>query len=671
MDHFRLRVNNNILAALAILLILVSFLNFFVALNVVESRQAVAAASAGGEVSLCASFTPNITADLYHEINQSQPFYYDVNVSEDEDDVVYSDDTGMFNIDQNTGKIDFTPGSGDVGPHNVTITATETICNSLQDSVVMMFNITDANDPPFLIAIVTTNESSNGTNVTYNFLPPDPKTLEGPIELWEDTWYNLSVIADDPDIPYGDFLKYGMEPYVSPINLDLYDGNATFMPMQQHVGSHITKFHVKDNYYGEWTEPHEVDESANVTIIIHNVNDPPVLENKTATVGGLGATTTNWDEPFYYDVNATDEDNDTMYFYVYFISCEKLNGDTNCTIFGIDEMTGEINFTPTFAEVGNYTVNYTVTDKYDGEWGWDWYVGSFSVTEFENEPPNITDWYPPEYNITIREGESQFFNITVVDDSGIPAAQWYKDGVAIPGEGGLCYNETSNYTFVATYDDSGIYNITVMVTDGQYVVSHEWRLIVLDREPKKPYRPSPRPPLVPACMENWECTVWSVCSKEDVQIRICVDLSKCNTTLNKPVESRLCTYTPYPDCYDGIKNCHDGSCEILTDCGGPCPPCPTCSDGIRNCHVGGECEEGIDCGGPCPPCPVIPKAPVCGNAICEAGELYECAEDCLEFWLDMTILVLIIILLITLSILLYVYRKETVMLYVYRKVRGE
>ncbi len=50
-----------------------------------------------------------------------------------------------------------------------------------------------------------------------------------------------------------------------------------------------------------------------------------------------------------------------------------------------------------------------------------------------------------------------------------------------------------------------------------------------------------------------------------------------------------------PSCFDGIKNCHDGSCETGIDCGGPCQNCPTCNDNIQN-----QGEEGIDCGGPCP-----------------------------------------------------------------------
>jgi len=62
-----------------------------------------------------------------------------------------------------------------------------------------------------------------------------------------------------------------------------------------------------------------------------------------------------------------------------------------------------------------------------------------------------------------------------------------------------------------------------------------------------------------------------------------------------PKESRVCYFTENPSCTDGIKNCHDGSCELLIDCGGPCATCPTCSDKIQN-----QGESGVDCGGPCP-----------------------------------------------------------------------
>ena len=75
-------------------------------------------------------------------------------------------------------------------------------------------------------------------------------------------------------------------------------------------------------------------------------NSPPVLDpihSLTAYVGEL----------FEYDVNATDPDNDVLYF------------STNSSfLFVIDNLTGMISFTPTLEQRGNYTVNVSVTDGY-------------------------------------------------------------------------------------------------------------------------------------------------------------------------------------------------------------------------------------------------------------------------------------------------------------------
>ena len=656
-------ISNNTLASLAIMLIIVSSMNLVIAFNIIQSRQTAAVAAAAGQVSLCSSFTPNITAATLHNLTEDVYYYYDVNLTEKESLAVYIDDTSMFDIDPNTGEISFTPTNADTGMHNVTILANETVCNYFQDAEVLTFNVSGANDAPFLVSIYMTNESSGSTNSTYYFQTPDPKFIPGGVELWEDVWYNLSLIADDPDLIFGDVLDYGTADPTFFV-IDSNTGNAPqFSPTQGEVGIHMIMFYVLD-------QDMEIDQSANVSFQVHNVNDAPVMQNKTGLPGGLGANSLKWGGQFYYDINATDEDGDPLSYYVNILpNCTKLNvSDTNCSIFTIDLSTGIIIYNAPFADVGNYTVNYSVTDGN----AWDWFLGSFSVTEFQNNPPNITAWHPPTPSVTMSEGATILFNITVVDDYGIPFAQWFKNNVLLTGWGGLCYNQTSNITYWASSTDSGIHNITVRVSDGQFVVSHSWELIVLNVEPiRTPQLGPPYTPVVHVCKENWRCTVFSTCSKENVEIRICVDLNNCSTSLNKPGESRYCTYTPDPTCYDSIRNCHEGSCEILTDCGGPCPLCPTCSDGIKNCHVSGECEEQIDCGGPCPVCPEVPKVAMCGNGICEAGELYDCMEDCLGFWIDTAIFILILILLIIVSILLYVYKKETVLLYVYRRIRGE
>ncbi|MFT4309592.1 MAG: hypothetical protein ACMXYL_03840 [Candidatus Woesearchaeota archaeon] len=100
---------------------------------------------------------------------------------------------------------------------------------------------------------------------------------------------------------------------------------------------------------------------------------------------------------------------------------------------------------------------------------------------------------------------------------------------------------------------------------------------------------------MPPCIEDWECAEWGECTPQGYQYRRCIDNNSCYTVEDMPELVQECQYIG--TCYDGIKNCHSGSCETGVDCGGPCDPCPTCFDGIQN-----QGEEGVDCGGPCPPC---------------------------------------------------------------------
>ena len=53
-----------------------------------------------------------------------------------------------------------------------------------------------------------------------------------------------------------------------------------------------------------------------------------------------------------------------------------------------------------------------------------------------------------------------------------------------------------------------------------------------------------------SCLENWQCDEWSGCI-DNLQTRICSDISNCGTIFNKPSEAELCT----------IKNAASGSIE--------------------------------------------------------------------------------------------------------------
>lgn len=121
------------------------------------------------------------------------------------------------------------------------------------------------------------------------------------------------------------------------------------------------------------------------------------------------------------------------------------------------------------------------------------------------------------------------------------------------------------------------------------------------------------------CVEQWWCTYWSGCFRDNHMERQCKDLSACGTEYYKPLEQQSCKYNP--SCFNSIK---DGD-ERDTDCGGRCGPCPSCFDGIRNSD-----ETGTDCGGSCPPCPT------CFDGIINGGELgIDCGgmcpvQDCCE-----------------------------------------
>ncbi|MFH0956897.1 MAG: Ig-like domain-containing protein [Candidatus Aenigmatarchaeota archaeon] len=557
MRHFHLDAGNNLLALLAVMLMAVSCVNISIAFSFINARHALpeGMATSSGLVMACASVIPRIEGATYHVLVQGTPYYYDFNATgENESIVVFGDNSTLFNITAGSGAVNFTPVNDDVGLHYFYVNATETLC-SMSNSTYVLFNVTDFNDPPFLVAIMIFNSTGNHTY---------PFPINTTIYLYEDSWYNLSLVADDPDLHNEEFhevLTYGKIPPTLFV-LNESTGNVTFMPLQVDVNLYNFRFHVFDNQS-------EVDQSSWTLLRVLNVNDNPVLQNKTTLIGGLGAMTADWGMEFTYDMNATDEDGDAPSFHVDFLSCEKLNAsDSNCTIFGVDEATGRILFTPPFGDVGNYTVNYSATD---GNGGVDWYVGSFGVTEWENEPPNITRWEPEGYNVTMFEGEEAYFTVNVSDDYGIPFAAWYRDS-ALTDTYGMCHGYQSNYTFSASYEDSGVYNITVKVSDGQYIVAHEWRLIVLDvaitsEQPRTSWGNAP--PFV--CTENWRCTAFSDCARDGTQMRVCLDLSNCSTSFSMPNGISYCMYTPNPDCYDGIKNCHGGLCEIVTDCGGPCP----------------------------------------------------------------------------------------------------
>ncbi len=255
---------------------------------------------------------------------------------------------------------------------------------------------------------------------------------------------------------------------------------------------------------------------------------------------------------------------------------------------------------------------------------------SLTVTN-ENRAPYFVSYSPSYLNFSSITGENLVFDVTTRDPDGtIPDIYWYLDGDELRNFTSGNPSDSLNYTFIC--NQTGQHIIKVTATDGLLNASLNWTINILG------VGCAITPPGggggagagggagIGACQEKWICLDWHTCQnlklsfafanitvkdRDEIsalcsvlnldervcgfQIRNCFDFDKCGTNKSRPKEIQACYYSEKPSCNDGIKNCHDGGCEILTDCGGPCKFCPTCSDKIKN-----QGEEGIDCGGPCP-----------------------------------------------------------------------
>lgn len=397
----------------------------------------------------------------------------------------------------------------------------------------------------------------------------------------------------------------------------------------------LEKKHIGEKTYVVSASDGEYVDTKNTNISVIEINHAPDLEN----IGVQTVYTQGENSTFEYQVNVSDlEDGiEGLKFNISFLDGSDL--------FGINS-TGFMNYTPDVSEIGVYEIIVCVSDSgltsvhenisFCGQDG----SNMSSCDRFEltitnaNRPPVIIDYSPLSLDIS-RSGTSTIeFEIEKYDPDGTtPDAYWYVDGVLKQYDSGELIDSFS-YNFGCGV--SGVHYVRAEITDGLENHSITWNvnveLVVCDDASGGGSGGGGGGG--PICNPEWICEQWSLCQRADrsfdlgilksesyreildycrlmnldsvycgYQIRDCMDINNCLSLKNKPDEIQGCYYTENPSCFDGIKNCHSGGCELLVDCGGPCKPCPTCSDGIQN-----QGELGIDCGGPCPPCP--PEIPL-------------------------------------------------------------
>jgi hypothetical protein len=380
-------------------------------------------------------------------------------------------------------------------------------------------------------------------------------------------------------------------------------------------------------------------DTAVTNISVIEINNPPVMT-------GLGAQTV-WlsgeDSNFYYQMEVTDVENgDTADGGLTF------NITVSESLFSINSTHGIINYTPSSGEEETvYSVTVCVNDTAlssthenisycsPRSGAIESACDDFTLTVTDdNRVPGIVA-NSPASPFSVGGTTTTVFSASVSDDDMVnawPDLDWYVNGVLAESNENI---SSDTYSWSAGCGNSGIYNVTAITSDGPTSNSTSWNVTVTNVACPVATTGGGGGggggggTLSGYCRESWVCNDWKVCqnversftskgiSPEDYirfkeicsqnqyddrfcgfQITSCQDLELCNSTTPKvprPSEMKICYFTENPNCIDGITNCHDGSCELLVDCGGPCGACPTCSDNIQN-----QGESGADCGGPCP-----------------------------------------------------------------------
>ena len=393
------------------------------------------------------------------------------------------------------------------------------------------------------------------------------------------------------------------------------------------------------------------------------------------------------DYTYHCRVSPIDPDAPSPVFWSYFILGEPLFNITT---------DGEINFTPTNEQVGNYSIllmfddGSNCTNSYASE------IIGLRVINVNDPPVLITDL--PSFGIIEGSTIVPFYLLDYFDDPDIIHGD-HLTFLSYVNDSRIKIRIDSTSRVLVKADDCPYKAIAIFTAIDDYNASTNSNPVEISVYCQGEGEEGPPgggagggggglPPRV--CTPDWHCGSWKPCNPNGTQYRECVDRNACDIDHYIELIWRNCTYyaqcfngiqdpgeegidcggpcPPCGTCTDGIQNCHDGLCEEGIDCGGPCPPCGNCSDGIKNCH-NGSCEEDIDCGGPCPPCGnCFDGIQNCHDGACEEG--IDCGGPCKpcvhiekpfieknKFW---TNLLVGLIAVLSLGVVIYAYFKREI-----------
>lgn len=295
--------------------------------------------------------------------------------------ITFSDNTSLFNIvtvsstasnvSNATGFINLTPDNGDVGNHSVLITITDAA--GLTNTTVLNFTINNVNEPP-VIYNQSFNSSNTGGNVNIT-----------PLVAYLQAAFIYQINFTDPDLVVNDSLIWS-------------DNTSTF-----NVSAGLIQFTPSSPLRNETinitvTDSEGLSDSRIITLEIRN-NTAPYFNQSFPQLNCSEKVTCFFNISQYsFDDDAGDS----------VVSHTSTNGSLSS--YDLNTSTGIINFTPLQTEIGNYTLNVTITDTRGAQ-----------SSQILNVSINNTDDYPEwtRFNFsaqTIVENKQFTFELRATDD---------------------------------------------------------------------------------------------------------------------------------------------------------------------------------------------------------------------------------------------------------------
>ncbi len=281
-------------------------------------------------------------------------------------------------------------------------------------------------------------------------------------------------------------------------NIDIDTGIFSWTPANDDTGINDVTITCSDNI---------TNTTGVLRITVYDINNPPVL-------GSIGSLIAVEGTLFVYDVNATDADNDTLAY------------SSNSSLFTLNSSTGVFSFTPTLSQVGNYSVNFSVSDG------------------------------------NLNDSETVSFRIVRGPYCGDSSCGSAEDCSSCSQDCGACPAGTGTGAGAGTAAEEAEEGAVV----GRFTVCHEnwkcsdWPACSVDGFQKR------------KCVDINQC---GTKKKKPTEIQVCEYIPTCSDDIQNGDEEGvdcggICNpCITLPSCSDRIQNQNENG----VDCGGPCEPC--------------------------------------------------------------------------------------------------